>query len=141
MFSLCEVQSFTSKNQEMIVNDDVTPDSILQLGLGFWSSKALLSAVELGVFTELAKGPLDALTLIERLRIHPRGARDFFDSLVALHMLDRNGDRYSNTQQTDIFLDRAKPSYLGGILEMANARAVWILGIADRSAAHGSAAE
>ena len=106
----------------MIVNDDVTPDSILQLGLGFWSSKALLSAVELGVFTELAKGPLDALTLIERLRIHPRGARDFLDSLVALHMLDRNGDRYSNTQQTDIFLDRAKPSYLGGILEMANAR-------------------
>ena len=53
------------------MNDDVTPDSILQLGLGFWSSKALLSAVELGVFTELAKGPLDALTLIERLLSTP----------------------------------------------------------------------
>ena len=62
----------------MIVNDDVTPDSILQLGLGFWSSKALLSAVELGVFTELAKGPLDALTLIERLRIiETRGGFDY----------------------------------------------------------------
>jgi hypothetical protein len=31
---------------------DVTPDRILQLGLGFWGPKVLLSAVELGVFTD-----------------------------------------------------------------------------------------
>jgi hypothetical protein len=27
----------------------------MQLGLGFWASKTLLSAVELGLFTEMAK--------------------------------------------------------------------------------------
>jgi precorrin-6B methylase 2 len=102
--------------------DQVAPDRILQLGLGFWGSKALLSAVELGLFSELANGPLDAEALRERLGLHERSARDFFDALVALGMLDRQGDRYANTPETDRFLDRAKPSYVGGMLEMANGR-------------------
>ncbi|MEE8349843.1 MAG: methyltransferase [Acidobacteriota bacterium] len=94
----------------------------MQLGLGFWDSKTLLSAIELGVFSELAKEPLDAKKLRERLGLHPRGARDFFDALVSLGMLRRNGGDYSNTTETDLYLDRAKPSYIGGMLEMANTR-------------------
>ena len=101
---------------------NVEPEGILQLGLAFWGSKTLLSAVELGVFTELARRPLKAQILIERLRLHQRGARDFFDALVALGMLDREGDTYRNTPATALFLDRNKPSYVGGLLEMANAR-------------------
>ncbi|MBV9834336.1 MAG: methyltransferase [Alphaproteobacteria bacterium] len=100
----------------------VTPDAIMQLGLAFWGSKTLLSAVELGLFTELADGPLDLATLTNRLRLHPRSARDFLDSLVALGMLDRHGELYSNTPATGQFLDRRKPGYVGGLLEMANAR-------------------
>ena len=97
-------------------------DHILQTGLGFWASKTLLSAVELGVFTQLAGGPLSAIELTQRLGIHPRAARDFFDALVALHFLEREGDLYRNTPDTDLFLDRSKPSYAGGLLEMANGR-------------------
>jgi precorrin-6B methylase 2 len=83
----------------------------------------LLSAVELGLFSELASaGALDAEALRERLGLHPRAARDFFDALVALGMLERDGGRYRNAPDTDLFLDRAKPSYVGGILEMFNAR-------------------
>jgi hypothetical protein len=104
------------------MNKTISPDGILQLGLGFWASKTLLSAVELGLFTELARGPLDAGTLIDRLGLHPRAARDFFDALVALRMLERNGEMYSNTAETDFFLDRAKPAYVGGMLEMSNSR-------------------
>jgi O-methyltransferase domain/Dimerisation domain len=101
----------------------VTPDAIMQLGLGFWGSKTLLSAVELGLFAVISKaGPLDAEELRERLGLHPRSARDFFDALVALGMLARTNGRYSNTLETDLFLDPAKPTYMGGILEMANAR-------------------
>src|SRR5919106_6898584 len=103
-------------------SEQATPERIMQLGLGFWGSKTLLSAVEIGLFTELAKGPLSFEMLAERLMLHPRSARDFLDALVALGMLERRGDRYSNTPETDLFLDRAKPSYVGGILEMANAR-------------------
>jgi hypothetical protein len=98
------------------------PDGILQLGMGFWGSKALLSAVELGLFTQLAKGPLTAEELRGRLKLHERSARDFFDALVALGMLERKDDRYSNTPETDLFLDRAKATYIGGMLEMANER-------------------
>lgn len=101
----------------------VTPDIIMQLGLGFWASKTMLSAVELGVFTELAKEPLSVAALGERLHLHPRSARDFLDTLVSLRMLQRDGEGlYSNTPEADTFLDRAKPSYLGGMLEMANTR-------------------
>jgi hypothetical protein len=99
------------------------PEAILQLGTGFWASKTLLSAIELGLFTELAaSGPLDAEALRKKLGLHERSARDFFDALVALGMLEREDDRYSNTVETDLFLDRGKPSYVGGLLEMLNAR-------------------
>jgi hypothetical protein len=102
---------------------EATPESIMQLGFAFWGSKTLLSAVELGVFSELADaGPLDRETLRGRLGLHPRSATDFFDALVALGMLERDDGRYANTPETELFLDRAKPSYIGGILEMANAR-------------------
>lgn len=104
------------------MNEQPTPDKIMQIGLGFWGSKTLLSAVELGLFTELGKGPLDFGTLAGRLGLHQRSARDFLDALVALRVLERVDDHCSNTPEADLFLDRAKPSYVGGILEMANAR-------------------
>jgi hypothetical protein len=100
-----------------------TPDAIMQLGFGFWGSRALLCAVELGVFTELANtGPLDAESLTDRLGLDARGARDFFDALVALGLLERDDGSYHNTDAADLFLDRAKPSYVGGILEMGSVR-------------------
>lgn len=104
------------------VRDGPTPANIFNIGFGFWASRALLSAVELGVFTELAKGPADLATLSRRLGLHNRSARDFLDALVALKLLDRHDGRYYNTAETDLFLDRGKPSYVGGLLEMANSR-------------------
>ena len=105
---------------------DVTPQHILQIGFGFCPSKVLLSAVELGLFTHLAKGPMTGAEIERALELHPRGTYDFLDTLVALGLLDREGDgagaRYANTPATAAFLDRAKPGYVGGILEMCNAR-------------------
>lgn len=104
------------------MNPSHSPEKIMQLGMAFWGSKTLLSAVELGVFTELARQPQDASTLQTRLGLHPRSARDFFDALVALGMLERENGLYANTPETAFFLDKAKPSYIGGFLDMANAR-------------------
>ena len=104
------------------MTDQPNPERILQTGLAFWASKTLLSAIEMGLFTELARGPerLDAVS--KRVGLHPRSSRDFLDALVALGFLQREGDTYRNTAETELFLDRKKPSYVGGILEMANAR-------------------
>lgn len=99
-----------------------TPDHILQTGLAFWASKTLLSAVEMEVFTELARHPEDLETLRGRLGLHPRAAHDFFDALVALGFLERKDGKYHNTPATEMYLDKHKPTYLGGILEMANHR-------------------
>lgn len=104
----------------------VTPDAILRLGFAFWGSKALLSAVELGLFTTLGLGARTGRQLEAALGLAPRATSDFLDGLVALGMLAREGDGptalYRNTPATAAFLDRASPRYLGGILEMANAR-------------------
>ena len=99
-----------------------SPDHILQTGLAFWASKTLLSAVEMEVFTELAKGPEDLDSLTGRLGLHRRSSRDFLDALVALGFLERHNGKYANTPSSDLFLDRRKPSYIGGMLEMANQR-------------------
>src|SRR5687768_6348071 len=105
---------------------ELDPSRIMQIGMGFFASKALLSAVELGLFTELAKEPMNAAELAKSLQLNPRAVPDFPDALVALKFLERDGDGpnavYSNTKEGAVFLDRNSPSYVGGILEMANAR-------------------
>jgi O-methyltransferase domain/Dimerisation domain len=103
--------------------DAASPDRILELSYAFWKSKVLLSAVELDVFTVLAEGSLDIQELAARLGLHGRGARDFFDALVALDLLQRDTNgRYSNRPDTALHLDRRKPTYLGGLLEHLSAR-------------------
>ena len=74
------------------------------------------------LFTDLAKGPQSLETIQGRQGLHPRSARDFLDTLVALGFLLRAGGEYSNAPATDLFLDKHKPSYIGGMLEMANHR-------------------
>lgn len=95
------------------------PDRFIQLGLGFWPAKVMLSALELGVYESLSGAPADAATLAARLGLHERGARDFFDSQVALGILEREDGVYRNTPDAEMFLDPAKDSYIGGLLEMA----------------------
>ena len=99
-----------------------TPDRIMQLGLGFMASKTLLTAAELGVFSKLAGNPMKGEALSLALGLHSRGAKDFLDTLVGLGFLERNGQIYSNSPEADFYLDRAKPSYIGGLLEMCSGR-------------------
>src|SRR5437764_12917725 len=101
------------------MTEQSTPEHIMQVGLGFWALKALLSAVEMEIFTELAKRPLDIDTLQGRLGLHPRSARDFLDALVAMGFLQRVDATYQNAPATDLFLDKNKPFYIGGVLEMS----------------------
>ncbi len=119
--SLCE-RVLLHSGKGFIAMSEPPLDHILQIGLGFWASKTLLSAVEMELFTELAKHPQDLESLQGRLGLHPRSARDFLDALVALGLLERRDCQYFNTPSTDFFLDKRKSSYVGGVLEMANLR-------------------
>ena len=108
------------------MNTPPTPDAILQTGFGFWNSKVLLSAVELGLFTALGEHRLTGAQIGRELGLHPRGIFDFLDALVAMKFLERVGEgpeaKYSNTPATKLYLDRNSSRYVGGILEMLNAR-------------------
>ena len=104
----------------------VDPAHIMQVGMGFWGSKTLLSAVELELFTKLGREGMTGQQIGEALDLDARAIPDFPDALVALELLDRDGDGsdalYRNTKSGAVFLDKASPAYLGGLLEMANAR-------------------
>jgi hypothetical protein len=103
---------------------DPTPDRLVRLGFAFRESKILLSAIELDVFTVLsAAGPLEIDELAGRTGVHQRAARDFFDALVALDLLERDDrGRYGTTRETARYLDRNSDRYVGGELEFASAR-------------------
>jgi O-methyltransferase/methyltransferase family protein len=103
-------------------------DRIAQVSFGFMASKVLFSAIEFGLFTELAKKSLDAPEIQKRCELHPRGVRDFLDTLVALGMLERRGEIYSNTSETDFYLDRAKPTYIGHFVEISSLREYQLFG-------------
>jgi hypothetical protein len=104
-------------------SDRITPDRILDLSYAFWKSKAVLSAVELDLFTVLGCGPLHGKALAARLKLNRRGAADFFDALVALGLLKRDaGGRYANQPDAALYLDCNQPSYIGALLEHMNAR-------------------
>ncbi len=104
----------------------VNPSKIIEIGMAFFASKTLLTAVNMQLFTHLAKAPMSGLDLMLELGLDKRSLYDFLDTLVALGFLKREGlketSTYSNTEETDLFLDKNKPSYIGGILEMANNR-------------------
>jgi hypothetical protein len=108
------------------MNSNLDPSTILQTAFGFWHSKVLLTAVEFGVFTKLAGRRLTGTELGAELQLHPRAIADFFDALVAMKFLDREGEgpqaKYFNTPEGALFLDESSPRYIGGILVMLNAR-------------------
>ncbi len=108
------------------MSNQLDPGHIMQTATAFWASKVLLTAVEFDLFSVLGDGSMTANQLGERLELHTRGTYDFFDALVALNFLDRDGDgpegRYKNTPSTAAFLDKKSPTYIGGLPEMLNAR-------------------
>ena len=104
----------------------VDPSNIMQVGMGFWASKTLLTAVKMELFTELAIKPLSGSEIKLKLCLNGRGLYDFLDTLVALEFVHKKGNKetavYSNSADSDFFLDKNKASYMGGLLEMANNR-------------------
>ncbi|UOE50000.1 acetylserotonin O-methyltransferase [Mucilaginibacter sp. SMC90] len=106
-----------------------SPENIMKIGTGFWASKILLTAVSFQLFTRLAEMKTMSAKDIKHLlglNCTDRNVHDFLDALTAFGFLTRSGildtATYSNTVDTDTFLDKNKPSYIGGLLEMLNNR-------------------
>lgn len=96
-----------------------SPAPILQLVMAFYGSQALITAIELDVFSQLSGEFVDIATAEATLGLHPRGSRDFLDALVALGLLDRSSAGYRASTAARTYLDRTKPTYVGGYAMMA----------------------
>lgn len=106
-----------------------TPENIMKIGTGFWASKILLSAVKFQLFTVLAeRKSMSASEIKDHFGFHctQRHVYDYLDTLTTFGFLNRDGlletAKYSNQYDCDFFLDKNKPSYVGGMLEMLNNR-------------------
>jgi precorrin-6B methylase 2 len=122
MKTLKDTKVLEKQKEEQMVD----PSHIIKVGMGFWASKVLLTAVKLELFTKLAPRPLTAKEIKYEICLNERGVYDFLDSLVALGFLQKSGNKstavYSNSVDSNLFLDKNKLSYMGGLLEMANNR-------------------
>lgn len=119
----------TEENKNHAANEaPLTPARIMQIGMGYWASKVMLTAVRFELFSLLASKPMSASEISQHLGLETtkRHVYDWLDALVCLGFLQREGlldtAQYSNAPDVDFFLDKNKRSYMGGILELANNR-------------------
>lgn len=115
---------------------------IMEVGMGFWPAKILMTAVKLELFTHLGSAGLPASTIRERLGLHGRGLEDFLDSLVSLGFLEKlqsaGKSLYRNTPATAVYLNRNSDAYLGVLLEMAYDRLYSIWGSLEQALKTGA---
>jgi hypothetical protein len=95
------------------------PSIIMDLAVAYRSSMVLFSATELGIFTHLAEGPLDAATVADRCGGHPRPTRLLLNNCVAYGLLEQDGDRYINTAASAAFLVEGGKAFIGSGLKYA----------------------
>ena len=109
------------------VSGRVSPVSILQVATGFWASQALMTAVDLKVFTILFGGSKTAPEVAAEAGIDPAAAEALLDANCALGFLHRAGERYKNDEVSNAFLVEGSPgSYVDLVRFMrAPAFGIW----------------
>jgi len=93
---------------------------IFQLGY-YWETKILLTAVKLDLFSLLAEKQLAALELAQRIHADERALGLLLNALVAMRVLTKEADRFSNTDVARTHLVKASPQYVGHLLLLHDA--------------------
>ena len=94
-----------------------SPQLFFQTASSYQHTEALKAAVELEVFTAIGQGHGTAADIAQRCETSERGMRILCDFLCIMGFLNKDGQRYSLTADSAVFLNRNSPAYLGGALE------------------------
>jgi ubiquinone/menaquinone biosynthesis C-methylase UbiE len=94
-----------------------SPQLFFQTINAYQRTEGLKAAIELEVFTAIGEGNSTAAEIARRCQASERGTRILCDFLCIMGFLNKEGNRYSLTQDSAIFLDKRAPAYLGGITE------------------------
>ena len=91
----------------------LSPLPLLQVATGFWGSQALLTAVDLRVFTILFGGPKSAAEVAQEAGVAPAAMEAILDANCSLGFVHRVGDKYRNDEVSNAYLIEGSPgSYL-----------------------------
>ena len=80
---------------------------------GFWESAALMSGVELGLFTAISRGQNSVAGAAAAMGIEGGNAERLMTALTAMKLLERDGDSFTNAADVERFLVQGTPSYAG----------------------------
>ncbi|MEP6957971.1 MAG: methyltransferase [Nitrospirota bacterium] len=93
---------------------------IFQLGY-YWETKILLTAVRLDVFSALNGKPKTLREVTGRLSVHEQPLELLLNALVAMRLLDKDGDSYRNSTAAATHLVRSSGQYIGHLLLLHDA--------------------
>jgi len=102
-----------------------TPAAIRELAMNFQSSRVLLTAVELRVFSLIGDGGLTSAEVAGRAASHPRATDRLLNALCAMRLLVKREDRFWNTPQSRRYLDDASPDFAAGLGHTASMWHSW----------------
>lgn len=91
-------------------------DRVWDLARAFQPSRILLTAVELGIFAVLGNDSMTSASVASKLGTDARATDRLMNSLVALKLLSKSGDQFSNALDVREFLVPGNPSYIGSAL-------------------------
>jgi len=94
-----------------------TPTLFFETITAYQRSEAIKSAIELDFFTAIGEGNHTAAQIAVRCQASERGARILCDYLTMIGFLTKDGNSYTLTQDSAVFLDRRSPAYMGGAIE------------------------
>jgi SAM-dependent methyltransferase len=98
-----------------------------RMAQAYWESAALMAAVELDVFTAIARGHDTIPALAKAIDVTERNAERLLTALAAMTLLERDGGRFANAPDVQRFLVKDSERYAGP----------WILFTKPRWSAYG----
>ena len=105
---------------------ELVPEQINELSRNFWNSAVLRAGIKLGVFSLLDNQALSSAQVAEHLQANPRFVEAFLEACVALALLEKTGDAYTNAASATAFLIPDKPDYVGNlVLHITNYWHTW----------------
>jgi ubiquinone/menaquinone biosynthesis C-methylase UbiE len=104
------------------MSEQVNPARIFETLNAHQQSAALRGAIELEVFTHIANGHRTSQALSQVCQADRRGMRILCDYLVVHQFLTKSGDQYGLTADSEAFLDKNSPRYMGGIARFVTSR-------------------
>ena len=115
---------------EKNMSKHISPDKIFEIASGYEKSMILFVAHSYDIFSVISNKPATATEVANEIKTNAQATRLLLNALCGLDLLNKRGDRYSNTPIAQRFLVKRKPSYVGNMVkEIEQGMASWLLSL------------